>query len=39
VDYISKIAKAADELRDMRLLLSEDVERMVNAAAASAKAR
>ncbi len=38
-DYISKIAKAADELRAMRLLLSEDVERMVNAAAASVKAR
>ena len=38
-DYISKIAKAADELRNMRLLLSEDVERMVNAAAASVKAR
>ena len=38
-DYISKITKAADELRNMRLLLSEDVERMVNAAAASVKAR
>jgi hypothetical protein len=38
-DYVTKIARAADELRDMRLLLSEDVERIVNAAAASIKAR
>lgn len=36
-DYISKIAEAAGELRNMRLLLTEDFERMVNAAAASVK--
>ncbi len=38
-DYVSKLARAAAELRNMRLLLSEDVERIVNAAAASIKAR
>jgi alpha/beta hydrolase family protein len=32
-DYVSRIARAADELRNMRLLLPEDVERIVNAAA------
>jgi Alpha/beta hydrolase domain len=36
-DYISKIAEAAQELRNMRLLLAEDVERIINAAAASVK--
>jgi len=34
-DYVSKIARAADELRNMRLLLTEDVERIVNAAVAA----
>jgi hypothetical protein len=38
-DYVSKIAQAADELRSMRLLLSEDVERIVKAAGESVKAR
>ncbi|MBV8358748.1 MAG: hypothetical protein JO189_12530 [Deltaproteobacteria bacterium] len=38
-DYLNKIAQAADELRNMRLLLSEDVERIVNAAAASVEVR
>jgi Alpha/beta hydrolase domain len=36
-DYVSKIAQAADELRKARLVLPEDVERIVNEAAASAK--
>jgi Alpha/beta hydrolase domain len=38
-DYVSKIARAADELRNIKLLLSEDVERIVNAAAASGSVR
>ena len=38
-DYVSRIARAADELRKMRLLLTEDVERIVNAAAAALDAR
>ena len=38
-DYFGKIARAADELRNMRIILTEDVERIVNAAAASVKAR
>lgn len=38
-DYVTKIARAAEELRSMRLLLSEDVERIVKAAAALIKAR
>jgi hypothetical protein len=38
-DYVNKIARAADELRNMKLLLSEDVERIVNAAAASGSVR
>jgi hypothetical protein len=37
-DYVSKIKRAADELLDMRLLLSEDVERIVNSAASAEKA-
>jgi hypothetical protein len=32
-DYMNAIARAAEELRKMRLLLPEDVERIVNAAA------
>jgi hypothetical protein len=32
-DYVRKIARAAEELREMRLLLAEDIERIVNAAA------
>jgi hypothetical protein len=32
-DYVNAIAGAAEELRKMRLLLPEDVERIVNAAA------
>ena len=36
-DYISRIARAVDELHKMRLLLAEDVERIVNGAAASVK--
>ncbi|MBV8054615.1 MAG: hypothetical protein JO071_05175 [Deltaproteobacteria bacterium] len=38
-DYVTQIARAAEELRNMRLILSEDVERIVNAAAALIKAR
>jgi hypothetical protein len=38
-DYISKIASAAEALHNMRLLLSEDVERIINAAAASVEPR
>jgi len=37
-DYVREIARAADQLGDARLLLSEDAERIVNAAAASVKA-
>jgi len=38
-DYVTQIARAAEELCNMRLLLSEDVERIVNAAAALIKGR
>jgi hypothetical protein len=38
-DYVGKIARAAEELRNLRLLLSEDVERIVSAAVASLKER
>jgi hypothetical protein len=38
-DYVSRVVQATDKLREMRLLLAEDIERIVNAAAASVKAR
>jgi hypothetical protein len=38
-EYLSKISRAAEELRDMRLLLPEDVQRIIDAAAASVNAR
>lgn len=38
-DYVSKVMRAADELRNARLLLPEDVEPIFSAAATSAKAQ
>jgi hypothetical protein len=36
-DYVSKIAQPAHELRNMKLLLAEDVQRLVYAVAASGR--
>jgi hypothetical protein len=38
-DYVSQVMRAADELRNARLLLPEDVEPIFSAAATSAKAQ